>query len=115
MWQPFLLSIVSVNSQENAMKKKFLLLSLVVCSRVIAKPLPDEAFLAQVDLITRTRNVQKQGAATIGDIRVAVNIASGDYEEEADKTWWEQNPTCGCIISFATGVGVTAYYFLNYR
>ena len=98
------------------MKKIFLLLSFVWCGVVMAEKLSDDViFLEQVDRIARTREVQKEGGATIGDIRVAVDIASGDYQEEEDKQWWENNPTTACVFSCAAGVGVTALYFLNSR
>lgn len=98
------------------MKKMFLLLSLVWCGVIMAEKLSDdEIFLNQVDHITRTREVQKEGGASIEDIIVAVDIAGGDYQEEADKQWWENNPTTACVLSYAAGMGITAFYFLNYR
>lgn len=100
--------------EERTMKKIVLLMSLVAYGTMMAQGASkDEIFLSQVDLITLTRAVQEQGGATIDDIRVAVNIASGDYREEADKSWWEKNPTTACICSLAVGVGAASLYFLN--
>ena len=88
------------------MKKSLLLLGLVWVSGVMAKQAKkdDATFLEQVDHITDTRHVQKEGRANVSDVRVAVDIASGRYEEEADKWLWEKHPLSFGALCFVGGL-----------
>jgi len=99
------------------MKKLVLMIGLVWCGVIIPKHAntDDATFLDQVDLIIRTRKVQQEGGATIKDLRVAVDIASGDYEQEAEQTWWEAHPKSTNVVCFMAGVAVSSLYFLNSR
>ncbi len=91
------------------MKKSLLLFSLVWGGGVMTKQTQkdDTTFLEQVDHITDTRKVQKEGRANVSDVRVAVDIASGRYEEEADKQWWDKYPLSFGTLCFVGGLITT--------